>query len=161
VYLSWVVTLLGAEFSCCLGIYEDEWSIAESQATGSWLFLAFKLLQRLWQAQQVGDVLPIKRIAKDIQGGSEERLETILYDLAKANLVLKGDGGGWALAKDMSEVSLVDLHRIGSCSFPQSQQLDSIEDSGERVFWKVMGQVEGDLSQTMSMPMSKLFAGDA
>jgi membrane protein len=161
VYLSWVVTLLGAEFSCCLGIYEDEWTIAESGATGSWLFLAFKLLQRLWQAQQVGDVLPIKRIAKEIKGGSEERLETMLYDLAQANLVLKGEGGGWALAKDMSEVSLVDLYRIGSCSFPQPQKLDSIVDSGEREFWKVIGQVDSELSQTMSTPMSKLFAADS
>ena len=161
VYLSWVVTLLGAEFSCCLGIYEDEWTIAESGATGSWLFLAFKLLQRLWQAQQVGDVLPIKRIAKEIKGGSEERLETMLYDLAQANLVLKGEGGGWALAKDMSEVSLVDLYRIGSCSFPQPQKLDTIVDSGEREFWKVIGQVDGELSRTMSTPMSKLFAADS
>jgi membrane protein len=157
IYLSWVVTLLGAEFSCCLGIYEDEWTIAESEAAGSWLFLAFKLLQRLWQAQQVGDVLPIKRIAKDIQGGSEERLETMLYDLAKAHLVLKGEGGGWALAKDMSEVRLIDLYRVGNCSFPILQQLDTIEDPGEMEFWKVMGQVEGDLSQAMSTPMSKLF----
>ena len=161
VYLSWVVTLLGAEFSCCLGIYEDEWTIAESDVAGSWLFLAFKLLQRLWQAQQVGDVLPIKRIAKEIKGGSEERLETMLYDLANANLVLKGEGGGWALAKDMSEVSLIDLHRIGNCSFPQLQKLETIEDHGERAFWKVIGDVDGDLNQTMSIPMSKLFAGDS
>ena len=94
---------------------------------------------------------------EDIQGGSEERLETMLYDLAKAHLVLKGEGGGWALAKDMSEVKLIDLHRVGNCSFPQLQQLDAIEDPGEKEFWKVMGQVEGDLSQAMSMPMSKLF----
>jgi membrane protein len=160
VYLSWVVTLLGAEFACCLGIYEDEWSITEREATGSWLFLAFKLLQKLWQAQQIGDVLPIKRISREIMGGSEERLETILYDLAKANLVLKVEGGGWALAKDMSEVNLTDIHRIGNCSFPQYQNLDGVEDQGEKAFWDVMGKVEGELDQMMSMPMSKLFAGD-
>jgi DNA-binding IscR family transcriptional regulator len=85
----------------------------------------------------------------------------MLYDLAQANLVLKGEGGGWALAKDMSEVSLVDLYRIGSCSFPQLQQMDSIADPCEREFWKVMGQVDGELSRTMSMPMSKLFAADS
>jgi membrane protein len=135
VYLSWVVTLLGAEFSCCLGIYEDEWSIAESEASGSWLFLAFRLLQRLWKAQQIGGMLSIKQISRELKGGSEERLETILYDLAKTNLVLKVEGGGWALGKDMSEVNLIDLYRMGSCSFSQLPQPDSIEDPGERAFW--------------------------
>jgi membrane protein len=161
VYLSWVVTLIGAEFSCCLGIHEDEWTIAESGATGAWLFLAFKLLQRLWKAQQVGDVLPIKQISREIDGGSEERLETILHDLAKASLVLKVEGGGGALAKDMSEVSLVDLYGIGNCSFPQLQQSDIVEDPGERAFWELMGQVEVDINQVISVPMSQLFAGDA
>ena len=61
----------------------------------------------------------------------------------------------------MSEVSLVDLYRIGSSSFPQPQKLDTIVDSGEREFWKVIGQVDSELSQTMSTPMSKLFAADS
>ncbi len=161
IYLSWVVTLLGAEFSCCLGIYEDEWSIEESEATGSWLFLAFRLLQRLWRAQQVGDVLSIKQISRELKGGSEERLETILYDLSRASLVLRVEGGGWALGKDMSEVKLIDLYGVGSCSFPQFPELDSVEDPGEKAFWVVMGQVERDQGQAMSVPLAKLFSGDS
>jgi membrane protein len=159
VYLSWVVTLLGAEFSCCLGIYEDEWTIAESEAAGSWLFLAFRLLQRLWLAQQVGEVLSIKQISRELKGGSEERLETILYDLAKAKMVLKVEGGGWALGRDMSEVDLNDLYRVGSCSFPQFPQPETIDDPGERAFWLVMQQVEKGQSQVMSKPLAGLFAG--
>jgi len=160
IYLSWLVTLLGAEFSCCLGIYQDEWSIEESEVRGSEFFLAFRLLQRLWQAQQVGDVLSIKQISRELHGGSEERLETILYDLAKANLVLKVEGGGWALAKDMSEVSLIDLYRVGNCSFTQLPQLDSVEDPGEKAFWQVMHKVDEGQSQEMTVPLARLFSGE-
>ncbi len=159
IYLSWLVTLLGAEFSCCLGIYEAEWSIVESEVRGSEFFLAFRLLQRLWQAQQVGGVLSIKQISRELHGGSEERLETILHDLAKANMVLKADGGGWALAKDMSEVNLIDLYKVGNCSFSQLPQPDSVEDPGEKAFWEVMHKVEDDQSQVMSVPLARVFVG--
>ncbi len=158
IYLSWLVTLLGAEFSCCLGIYEDEWSIEESEVRGSEFFLAFRLLQRLWQAQQVGDVLSIKQLSREIHGGSEERLETILYNLAKANMVLKVEGGGWALAKDMSEVNLIDLYKAGNCSFSQLPQPESVDDPGERAFWLVMHKVEEGQSQVMAIPLVSLFS---
>ncbi len=159
IYLSWLVTLLGAEFSCCLGIYEDEWSIEESEVRGSEFFLAFRLLQRLWLAHQGGGVMSIKQLSREIHGGSEERLEIILYDLARANMVLRVEGGGWALAKDMSEVNLIDLYRVGNCSFSQLPQPENVEDPGERAFWDVMRKVDDDQGQVMSVSLSSLFNG--
>jgi membrane protein len=160
IYLSWLVTLLGAEFSCCLGIHQDEWSIAENGVMGSVFFLAFRLLQRLWQAQHTGDVLPVKQLARELHGGSEERLETILYDLAGANMVIRAERGGWALAKDMDEVSLIELYRVVNCALPQLPHLDTVQDPGERAFWEVMQQVDSDQTQAMSLSLARVFRGE-
>ncbi len=160
VYLSWLVTLLGAEFTCCLGIYRDEWSIAERGGSGDLFLLAFRLLQRLWQAQQVGDVLSIKQLSRELEGGSEERLESLLQELSKANFVLRAEGGGWALAKDMSEVDLLELYRAGPFLFPRQSQPEAVESDAERRFWEIMQQVDRDQSQAMSVPLARLFCAD-
>ncbi len=161
IYLSWLVTLFGAEFSCCLGVYQDEWSIEESEAMGSVFFLAFRLLKRLWRAQQVGELLSVKQLSRELHGGSEERLEVILYDLARANLVFHAEGGGWALVKDMSEVKLLDLYRIANCSLPQLPQLEGVEDPGELAFWEVIRQVEADQSLAMSVSLGSMFRAES
>jgi len=157
VYLSWLVTLLGAEFSCCLGIYRDEWALAESGGRPAGFFQAYRLLYRLWQAQHAGEPLSIKLLSRELEGVSEEHLELLLDDLSGAHLVVKTEAGGWVLARDMSEVDLLDLYRAGSFPLPQPVQPESVEEPVERVFWEILQQVEQDQSRAMSVSLSSLF----
>ncbi len=159
VYLSWLVTLLGAEFSCCLGIYRDEWHLAKSGGSRAGFAQAYRLLQRLWQAQHVGELLSIKLLARELEGVSEEHLESLLDDLSRAQLVVKSETGGWVLSRDMSEVDLLELYRAGSFSFPRLVQPEMVADDGERAFWEILQQVEKDQSRAMSVSLASLFRG--
>ena len=157
VYLSWLVTLLGAEFTCCLGIYRDEWSIAKSGGSRAGFVQAFRLLRRMWQAQHAGEVLSVKLLSRELEGVSEEHLESLLQDLNKSRLVLKTEGGNWALARDLSEVYLLELYRAGSFSFPRLPRPETVEDDVEGAFWEILRQVDRDRSQAMSVPLTELF----
>lgn len=157
VYLSWLVTLLGAEFSYCLGIYRDELSIAESGGSRVGLVQAYRLLYRLWQAQHAGDSLSIKLLSRELEGVSEEHLESLLEDLSGAQLVVRTEGGGWVLARDLSEVDLFYLYRAGSFSLPKPVQLESLDDNVEKAFWEVLQQVDMDQRRAMSVSLASLF----
>lgn len=159
VYLSWLVTLLGAEFSCCLGIYRDEWLLAESGGRRAGFIQAYRLLYRLWQAQHAGEYLTNKLLSRELEGVSEEYLELLLDDLSRAHLVVRTEAGGWVLARDMSEVDLFDLYRAGSFPIPHPVQPETVECHAERAFWAVLQQVEQDQSRAMSVPLSSLFRG--
>ncbi len=157
VYLSWLVTLLGAEFTCCLGIHQDEWSITRSGGGRVGFVQAFRLLRRLWQAQHLGEGLSAKLLSRELEGISVEHVESLLQELHKARLVLKAQGGDWALARDLSEVDLFELYRAGSFSFPRLRQPESVEDGVEREFWRILQQVELDQSKTMAVPLTDIF----
>jgi len=157
VYLSWLVTLLGAEFSCCLGIYRDEWTLSESGGRPAGFLQAYRLLHRLWQAQHAGDSPSIKLLSRGLEGVSEEHLESLLDDLSEAQLVIRTEGGGWVLARDLSEVDLFDLYCAGSFLLPKPVQLETLEESVEKPFWEILQQVDVDQRRAMSVPLANLF----
>ncbi len=161
VYLSWLVTLLGAEFSCCLGIHHDEWSITQSGGGHVGLIQAYRLLYRLWQAQHAGESPPIKLLARELVGVSEERLESLLLDLSAAQLVVRTDGGGWVLARDLAEVDLFQLYRAGSFALPRISSTERVDAAREKGLWEILQRVDHDQRQTMSVPLATLFQAES
>jgi len=161
VYLSWLVTLLGAEFSCCLGIHHDEWSIAEGGDGQVGLIQAYRLLYRLWQAQHAGESPPIKLLSRELEGISEEHLESLLLDLSAAQLVVRTDEGGWVLARDLTEVDLFELFRAGSFALPRIAPPESVGDSAEGALWEILQRVDQDQRQAMSVSLATLFQAES
>lgn len=162
VYLSWLVTLLGAEFTCCLGIHRDEWALEQSGVGRSGFIQAFRLLRLLWQSQHEGEGLPVKLLSRELEGVSVEHVESLLRNLHQARLVLKTEDGDWALARDLAEVDLFELYQAGAFSFPRLRQPEGVDDAVERAFWGILQQVEHDQAQTMAVPLADIFlAGKA
>jgi membrane protein len=157
VYLSWLVTLLGAEFSCCLGIYRDELALAETGGRPAGFFQAYRLLYRLWQAQHAGESLSIKLLSRELVGVSDEHLELLLVNLSRAHLVVKTEAGGWVLARDLAEVDLLDLYRAGSFPLPQIRPPEGVDEPVEKAFWEILQQVDTGLCRSMSVPLTSLF----
>lgn len=155
IYLSWLVTLLGAEFTYCLGIYRDEWR-PERSDQGLDLLLAYRLLSYLWSAQRSGDAVSMDLLMAREPTESEVDLEQMLLTLVKARLVLGTERGDWALARDMDDVSFLDLFRSGPFVLPQRVQSDKLRRSELE---PVLKRLEQGLQQGLDLPLSQLFGG--
>jgi len=149
IYLSWLVTLLGAELTYCLGIYRDSWS-PEQSWNGEDLLLAYRVLGALWEAQDQGTALPMECLLAAEPSHSETELEHLLLQLAKARLVLRTERGEWALARDLERVSLLDLYRSGPFVLPLGQV-------GDAELAPVLTTLERGLRTALDVPLASLY----
>lgn len=148
IYLSWLVTLLGAEVTYCLSIYHDDWHPQYDQQRGR-LLLAYRLLGRLWQAQAQEVVLTSHLLGREEQGVSDEEIESLMAQLQDGALVVKAKGNGWVLACDLTKVSLFDLYRSGPFMLPTTADEPSLS--------ALLMGAEQSLCESMSTPLAELY----
>ncbi len=151
IYLSWMVTLLGAEFTYCLGIYRENWQETLHQRGGDFL-LALRLLGEMRESQRDGSALGTRALLERIAGATEERVEKVLAQLRAARLVLRSDEKGWVLARDLRQVSLSDLYQSAHYVLPSDDSLDEVSES-----LRVLIQgLNGNLREGMDRPLEEL-----
>ncbi|MES9832457.1 MAG: virulence factor BrkB family protein [Candidatus Thiodiazotropha sp. DIVDIV] len=151
IYLSWLVTLVGAEFTYCLGIYRQDWREHYHQRGGAFL-LALRLLAQLRISQHQGVSISTRQLLMQIPAATEEQVDETLNKLHTAHLVLKADEKGWALARDLREVKLSDLYYSAAYVLPGSGQTAGMSEA-------LKDLVEGlnlTLRQTMERPLEEL-----
>ena len=118
-YLSWLVTLLGAEFTYCLNIYRHQKNVTEWQ--GDKLLDVLQVVARLWQAQQSGQTVSLQQLVDEVEGYAEENMENLLFKLQKSRLVLNTVKYEWALGRDLSHFSLAELYRLRPFILPSQE----------------------------------------
>lgn len=151
IYLSWFVTLLGAEFVYCLSIYREDWSEALEQRGGEFM-LSIRLLTLLRKAQRLGETLTERELVKQIDTATDEQVDKALQSMRGIRLVLRTDDGGWALARDLNEVTLSTLYHSAHYVLPESHTL-----AGEsEALQALIGRVEAELETTMDQPLAVL-----
>ncbi len=157
IYLSWLVTLLGAEFTHCLGIYRDAWR-PERHGQGLDLLLAYRLLSYLWSAQQAGESVSMDSLMTREPSHSEADLEELLLALENARLVLRTERGDWALARDLDRVSFLDLFRSGPFVLPPQTGSEGMPDLGRQPgLVPLLRGLEDGLKERLDLPLSRAF----
>ncbi len=156
VYLSWMITLLGAEFSCVLGIFRDEETIAGGDSRSD-LLLAYRLLEELWKAQHEGEALSPRALSQRLGHLSVERIEAILSELKQHHMVLRSDNRRWALARNLAEVTLHDLYRQRPYTLPIPDDLPRLEDPSSLRFAELLNTADARLAETMGETLDSLF----
>ncbi|MBL3590111.1 MAG: virulence factor BrkB family protein [gamma proteobacterium endosymbiont of Lamellibrachia anaximandri] len=152
IYLSWLVTLLGAEFTYCLGIFRDDWH-ERLNTRGSNFLLALRLIGHLREAQMLGEQRSCQDLSKREPEVSEEHLEASLYILQGAKLVLRTEEKNWALARNLQEVKLSDLYRAAPFVLPDADKLDE----GSVVLSSILQTLERDIEKGMNCPLEALY----
>ncbi|MDJ0807654.1 MAG: virulence factor BrkB family protein [Gammaproteobacteria bacterium] len=147
-YLSWLVTLLGAEFTYCLSIYRDDWR-ASMTRRGSDFLTAIKLLRHLREVQRNGRSLSIQDLAKREPGLTEEHLDGLLGALQQARLVLQTDDKGWALARDLREVKLIELYLAAPFVLPDLAELQGESSRLSEVLTELDGEVQRGMERSL------------
>jgi membrane protein len=156
IYLCWVVTLLGAEFAHCLGIFRDEGRHG-SAGEGGDLLLAYRLIHELWQRQQAGESLGCSSMTAALGYVPEERLERLLNHLRRRRLVLQTDDGGWALARDLNQVTLYDLYRSEGFVLPEATLLSGATSGADQALARILEDLGLQMRGAMEVPLEQLY----
>ena len=154
VYTSWVVILLGAEFTHCLTVYRAQ-EKAVSFA-GLELVVAFRVIGHLWQAQNAGRALTLGRLLTLEPGMSEASLQALLEGLQQTRLVHRTETGAWALSRDLGKITLLDLY-CSQPSLPDENGAWARADDWNRSLHHALAGVNRALNETLRMPLKALF----
>jgi membrane protein len=150
-YLSWLVTLLGAEFTYCLGIYRYDWR-ERLRPRGDRFILALNLLEQLRSAQHQGVSSTTGQLQQRLEHATDEQIETILDSLRRARLVLQAEDRGWVLARDLREVTLTQLYNADAFVLPDAYGVEVVPERLNRL----MKKINSDLEQAMDHPLDEL-----
>ncbi len=149
-YLSWLVTLLGAEVTYCLTIYHDEWQLNHDQQQAH-LLLAYRLLGQLWRAKQQGMAYTTSQLSQMEPGVSEEQVARLMIQLQDEHLVHQSvDNKSWVVA-DLTKISLFDLYRSGPFVLP------SAADTDDQVLSELFARTDQALKDSISIPLAQLY----
>lgn len=155
-YLSWTITLLGAEFCCCIAIMGRQ---HPSRAGGSAdpLLIRFHLMRLLAIAQRRGESQSLEVFVDQLPGVDEEHLVDQLELLQEANFICCTDSGSWVLARDLATLTLLDLYQVQPARLPDIGQLDGSARPCERALAEVLGLAGQALSGSLARPLGELF----
>jgi len=117
VYLSWMVVLLGAEFTHTLRIFR--WCDEKQQGYELRLSDAVDVLLLLDEAAGEGGALSIDDLVRRKPRWREDFVESMLGDMLQQHWVHQTKESQWALARRLTDLSLYELLRGGKYSLPQ------------------------------------------
>jgi membrane protein len=153
IYLSWLVTLLGAEFTYCLGIYREDWRESGGEGREA-LVLVLRLLSMLRRAQHEGVSLAIGELAQQLPLSNNEEIEQLLFKLQEVRIVTRAEDKGWLLARDLGEVTLLELYQSAPYVLPTIESI-----SGESAALRqLVAELEGDLQKHMKRTLDTLLS---
>jgi membrane protein len=116
-YLVWSVVLLGASLAAALTTFVEQRNVWHWP--WEWEFLlAFRLAGHLWEAQCAGGSLDQEELTQAEPGVTGSMLNRILEQFMTIGLVAIDKEDKWLLARDLDDVSLMDVYLSGHFHLP-------------------------------------------
>ncbi len=155
IYLSCVIVLLGAQIAYCLSVFRLE-HVAGQYDKSRWDFFdVYRVLAELWEAQKTGQSLTATQIKRRGLRIPHTLLNEILEILARARWIERVPGGRLMLSRDLHEVTLLDLHHLLPCKFPEKPGDGS--DIWQQTLAEALGKYEQGLQESLAVPLGELF----
>lgn len=148
IFLSWTITLIGAELTWCLVNFRDNLKNQPNTKPLLEIRIACNLLRSLWLAHQSGKTLTSEQLSEESDqppGIVEMQLEK-LFELQLATMDSQGN---WLLSHDPENLPLSNLYKSG---YFQISKADTDFDSG---LWHDLDQL---LDDKMDISLAELFA---
>ena len=157
-YLVWNVILFGASLAASLTTFRDYHRI-EGRWPDRWaFFLVYRLLGHLWAAQRQGAALDDYELLKLESHLSEHQLMRLMSCLHENRIVSVDEDGSWILARDISEVTLGDLYRLGDYYLPLSD-VERLPQEGEwdRQFVAALKNIAECSREELDRPLKSIY----
>ena len=121
-YLSWIVVLLGAEVTHCLSIYR--WSTTDQGRCRTGMGDAIMVLLALDEAAADGLAPSTDELAAHNKRWMEPQLDDLLGTLKELHWLHMTRDGGWALARRLSDATLMELFASRRFDLPRETDPD-------------------------------------
>ncbi len=133
IYLSWVVVLLGAEITQCLTTFRVQGPSRHGAiARRDPMFCAFRVLYRLYEAQEQGHGVSDKGLFALEPDFGYTALNGALETLDSAGWVSRNDLYQWVLTRDLNRLTLLDLLRLVPSFTPLENVRAMVGDSADQ-----------------------------
>jgi membrane protein len=157
IYVSWTVILLGAEITHCLSSYQDRVSRLQSKGVGGMFFASYRILGHLWDAQKGGNSLSVPALLGRESNLDEQTLNTLVGCLVDNKLVYLTSAGEYALAQDLSDVSLLKLYRIQPEALPDLSNKQGRLDDWDEALSDALSDVHQSLESSLNISLKTLY----
>ena len=154
IFVSWVVALLGAEFTRSISTFRAHALSSDGRHPGGDFVCAFRLLGHLWRAQLQGEGLGMREMLDREPALPEERLLDIMDEFSHAGLVQPTRERSWVLVRDLGELTLSDLY--GMLPFAV-RVLPQPRDKWDRSLHQVLDVAVNNLRIHMDVPLKDLY----
>ncbi|BCX80986.1 membrane protein [Methylomarinovum caldicuralii] len=149
-YLSWMVTLAGAQFTFCLHTFRDGAEENAVPVPEHDLDLAYGLLKRIWRGQR-DDRLPTEAdLARHWPALNPAALDRILQILQANGWLARDEGGAWLLRRDPHLHSLADLYHSHPYILPSPIR-------AQAELRPLLTPVGDTLERSFDVPLARLF----
>jgi membrane protein len=106
IYLSWFTVLFGALITAALPHWRSKVSLKMNPTTR--FYTAIEMLKAMHLGMKTSHIVELQALCSELKLGYDDA-EDILFQLAKANLVGKLAGQGWAMIRDPQHTTLGEL----------------------------------------------------
>lgn len=161
VYIAWVIVLLGAEMTYCLGARCHRSGMSDAEAERS-VRLALRLLGHLWTAHSLGKGLRAERLQALERDYSAAAIQAMLERLERLHLVAPMAGGNaWLLGRDLDRYTLHDLYRNARLSLHADWPAGGGGDRWDRTLAAALEAADATLEARLATPLTVLLEGGA
>lgn len=158
IYVSWIIVLLGAQLTYSLSTFQPVFPLVDRD----WdLVDVCLLLHHLWRVQRGGAGQTLEQLRELEPELAPEHIVVILDELQVANWVMQRDTGEWVLIRDLSEQTLLDLHRLLPRRLPDEHVARIPRGSMERELQIAFDRYRSSLQETLAIPIKLLMQDTA
>ena len=156
IYLCWVIVLLGAEVTQCLTTYSAVSSRKQSSIYSNPIYISFRVLLRLFLAQQAGSSLSDKDLLQLESNLGYDAINDALEGLDRANWISRNDNFEWVLVRDLHRETIIELMQIAPMIMHSSNVTDIRLDEADYRFLKALEDYSDWLRSEMALPLANI-----
>jgi membrane protein len=157
-YLSWTIVLLGGVFTQALSGFRAGRAGPLSDPRLR-LILAVRLVGHLWYAQRHGRAVNRKGLTRREQQAGDEAILECLNILERAKIAVRTERGDWALARDLTDYTLLDLYRSQPFVLPEPTPTLGDRDEWDQRLAAALREAGDGVRGALDLPLERLFRG--
>ncbi|SEG02847.1 virulence factor BrkB family protein [Marinobacterium lutimaris] len=153
IFICWTIILLGAELSRALTIYHQ----GRRTRREPHFYTLLEVLERLWQAQQMGEPLEDSRLLQDVAALDQGRWDDYMQLLMDAGLLRRTEQGHYLLSRDLSSITLAQFQAL--LPWPLPAGLDREVEGWKGVVSKRLEKLQTERKHQLDLTLTALFSG--